>query len=260
MSNVCIFENNYKCAVDALEKLYAIDSTKADSLFYMKIAAVASQPAESPDTTRLIRWTQAGVAKYPTNSTLVSQLLGAYALRGEADSMVAVANNLLKIDTTSVAPALLVLNELAKQNRVKEALPLVEVVKQRGTPEDKENAAIVLVNAAFKLLQEPQDLPGASELARTARGMVDSATSTRAYPNASYALGLANVIQVSKMDKETETQKSCDMARQEDTLVQESLGALTAGRGVNPAQVDQYLTYLNSLKARTASMIKAYCR
>jgi tetratricopeptide (TPR) repeat protein len=260
MSNVCIFENNYKCAVDALESLYAIDSTKADSNFYMKIAAVASQPSESPDTVRLIRWAQAGVTKFPTNSTLVSQLLGAYALRSEVDSMVAVAQSLLKIDTTNVAPALLVINELAKQDRVADALPLIDVVKLRGTPEDKENAAIVLVNAAFKKLQQPQDLPGAAELARSARGMIDSTTSTRAWPNASYALGLATVIQISNMDAETEKQKSCEMARQEDTLLQESLGALTAGRSVDTTRVDQYLGYLNSLKPRTASMIRAYCR
>jgi tetratricopeptide (TPR) repeat protein len=260
MSNVCIFENNYKCAVDALEKLYAIDSTKADSNFYMKIAAVASQPAENPDTVRLIRWTQAGVAKNPTNSTLVSQLLGAYALRGEVDSMVSVAQNLLTIDTTSVAPALLVINELAKQGRIADAAPLIEVVKQRGTPDDKENTAIVLVNAAFKKLQEPQDLPGAADLTRAARAMVDSTTSTRAWPNASYALGIATVVQVSKMDQETERQKSCDMARQEDTLAQESVAALNAGKSVNATQVDQYLTYLNSLKPRIASMIRAYCR
>jgi tetratricopeptide (TPR) repeat protein len=260
MSNVCIFENNYKCAVDALERLYAIDSTKADSTFYMKIAAVASQPAESPDTVRLIRWAQAGVAKNPTNSTLVSQLLGAYALRAEVDSMISVAQRLLAIDTTNVAPALLVINELAKQNRVADAAPLIEVVKLRGTADDKENVAIVLVNAAFKLLQEPQDLVQAAELSRQARGMVDSATSTRAYPNASYALGIATVVQVSKLDPQVEAQKSCEMARQEDTLVIESTGALGSARTVNPQQVETYLSYLNSLKPRVASMIRAYCR
>jgi tetratricopeptide (TPR) repeat protein len=260
MSNVCIFENNYKCAVDALESLYAIDSTKADSNFYMKVAAVASQPAESPDTVRLIRWAQSGVSKYPTNSTLVSQLLGAYALRSEVDSMVSVARRLLAIDTTNVAPALLVINELAKQNRIPDAMPLIDIVKARGTADDKESTAIVLVNAAFKKLQQPQDLPGAAELSRAARAMVDSTTSTRAWPNASYALGIATVVQISTMDPETEKQKSCEMARQEDTLVQESVGALAAGRSVDATRVDQYLTYLNSLKPRTASMIRAYCR
>jgi tetratricopeptide (TPR) repeat protein len=258
MSNVCIFENNYKCAVDALEQLFAIDSTKADSSFYIMIAAVASQPSESPDTVRLIKWTQAGVNKNPTNSTLVSQLLGAYALRGEADSMVSVAQRLLAIDTTNVAPALLVINELAKQNRGQDAAALIEVVKQRGTADDKEQVAIVLVNASFKLLQEPQDLIKSAELARQALAMVDS-TSTRAWPNANWSLGLATVFQISKLDPETERQKSCEMARQEDALSQESLAALTVARTIKP-DVEQYIGYLNSLKPRVASMIRAYCR
>jgi hypothetical protein len=90
--------------------------------------------------------------------------------------------------------------------------------------------------------------------------MVDSATSTRAWPNAGYALGIATVVQVSKLDPQTEAQKSCEMARQEDTLVTESIGALTSSRSVNPSQVDTYLGYLNSLKPRVASMIRAYCR
>ncbi|MGH7658730.1 MAG: tetratricopeptide repeat protein, partial [Gemmatimonadales bacterium] len=53
LSNVCIFESNYTCAVDALEQAYTIDSTKADSTFYMKITVTAAQ---QPDTTRLLKW------------------------------------------------------------------------------------------------------------------------------------------------------------------------------------------------------------
>ncbi len=257
LSNVCVFENNYRCAVDALEKLFVIDSTKADTTFYTKIVVFASSPPESPDTTRLIKWAQAGVAKFPTNSVMVSQLLGAYAMRGDVDSMVGLAQRLMTLDTTSVAPALLVANELVRQKRIKDALPLLQTVAQRGTAEEKENAAILLVNGALPLLQEPQDLPGASDLARLALTMADS--TGRAWPNANYVLGLATVIQVSKMDPETEKQKSCDMARQEDALVLESTNALTRGRSVNPTDVDKYLAYLVSLKPRTASMIRAYC-
>ncbi|MEO8199095.1 MAG: hypothetical protein ABI679_01110 [Gemmatimonadota bacterium] len=257
LSNVCVFENNYRCAVDALEKLFSIDSTKADTTFYTKIVVFASSPPESPDTVRLIKWAQAGVNKYPTNSIMVSQLLGAYAMQANIDSMVSLAQRLMTMDTTSAAPALLVANELVKQKRIKDAVPLLQMVKQRGSTEEKENAAILLVNGALPLLQEPQDLPGAAELARLAITMSDS--TGRAWPNANYVLGLATVIQVSKMDPETEKQKSCDMARQEDALVQESNLALTRGRSVKPEDVDKYLAYTNSLKARTASMIRAYC-
>jgi hypothetical protein len=75
LSNVCVFENNYKCAVDALETMYALDTTQADSTFFSKITVFAAQPPEAPDTARLIKWAQTGVNKYPTNVTLLNQLL-----------------------------------------------------------------------------------------------------------------------------------------------------------------------------------------
>ena len=258
LSNVCIFENNYRCAVDALEHSYSIDSTKADSTFYVKITVVAAQPADNPDTTRLIKWAQAGIDKYPGNTLLLNQLLGGYALVGQVDSMMSVAARLLEADTTTVSPALLVINELAKQKRIKEALPMIDVIVQRGTPQDKENAAIVLVNGALPLLQEPQDLEGALSLSRLSVSLADS--TGRAWPSANYVLGLAAAFTVANMDQATERQHSCDMAHTEDGLVPEGLTALARGRNLNPTAVDRYAGYLESLKPRVASMIRAYCK
>lgn len=265
LSNVCVFENNYKCAVDALESLYAIDSTKADSSFFLKITVFAGQPTESPDTTRLIKWARAGVTKYPDNVTLLNQLLGAYAMKGMMDSVTPIAIKLIDLDTTTAAPIILVINELAKQDSLQKVMPLIPLIERRGSAEDKENAAILLVNGAFKVLQQPADsgiadtvrLGRAAEISRTAVRLADS--TGRAWPNANYAVGLSVVFQISKMDPEAERQKSCDLARREDALVQEATGALVRGRSVNPNQVDQYTRYIESLKPRTASMIRAYC-
>ena len=50
-SNACLFLSDFKCAVDALETLYATDSTKADTLFFTKIsAAAAGEGSRSRDT------------------------------------------------------------------------------------------------------------------------------------------------------------------------------------------------------------------
>jgi hypothetical protein len=59
--------------VDALETMYATDSTKADTLFFTKISAAAAE-GEKPDTTRLLKWAQAGVRKYPDNPTLLGYM------------------------------------------------------------------------------------------------------------------------------------------------------------------------------------------
>lgn len=266
LSNVCVFENNYKCAVDALEKLYGIDSTKADSTFFTKITVFAAQPSESPDTTRLIKWAQAGVNKYPTNVTLMNQLLGGYAMQGPMDSTMSIARRLIELDTTTAAPVLLVVNELVKQDSVLKAEPLVPLIARRGSAEDKENASILLVNAAFKILQKPAVDSGIADTLRlgsaanVSRWAIQLADSTgRAWPNANYALGLSTVFELSKVDPETEKQKSCDLAHREDALILEAGVALERGKSVNPTQVDGYSRYVGSLKPRVASMIRAYC-
>ncbi|HEV8123675.1 MAG TPA: hypothetical protein VGP80_05505 [Gemmatimonadales bacterium] len=266
LSNVCVFENNYKCAVDALESLYAIDSTKADSTFFTKITVFAAQPSESPDTTRLIKWAKAGVDKYPTNVTLLNQLLGGYAMKAQMDLAMPIATRLIELDTTSAAPVILVVNELVKQDSVLKAGPLVELVARRGSAEDKENASILFVNAAFKILQKPAvdsgiadtvRLGSAANVSRWAIQLADSAG--RAWPNANYALGLSTVFEISKVDPESEKQKSCDLVHREDALVTEARVALDRGKSVNPTQVDGYIRYIDSLKPRIASMIRAYC-
>ena len=132
-SNACLFLSDFKCAVDALETLYATDSTKADTLFFTKIAAAAGEPAVPDtvkllksaqtqadsqkvradaaaggvaDTARLLKWAQIGVRKYPDNPTLLGYLNKAYTLTGQTDSVVAVTNRLMAKDTTEVVPAL----------------------------------------------------------------------------------------------------------------------------------------------------------
>ena len=104
-SNACLFLSDFKCAVDALETLYATDSTKADTLFFTKISAAAGE-GEKPDTARLLKWSQIGVRKYPDNPTLLGYLNKAYTLTGQTDSVVAVTNRIMAKDTTDVVPAL----------------------------------------------------------------------------------------------------------------------------------------------------------
>ncbi len=66
-SNACLFLSNFKCAVDALETMYATDSTKADTLFFTKISAAAAE-GEKPDTVRLLKWAQIGVQEVSRQS------------------------------------------------------------------------------------------------------------------------------------------------------------------------------------------------
>jgi tetratricopeptide (TPR) repeat protein len=286
-SNACLFLSNFKCAVDALETMYATDSTKADTLFFTKISAAAAE-GEKPDTMRLLKWAQLGVRKYPDNPTLLGYLNRGYSMTGQVDSVVSVTNRIIAKDTTAVVPALEAAQALinappatgatttppsdttrrprtpadttasASTSRAKEALPFLEFAIKYGDPQAKENAAALLYTAGAKLLQQPQDLQGAAELLRLA---VQSANpSGKVGPASNYLLGLATLFQVPQIDPQAEKQKSCDLAKQEETLLTEAETALTAGRTVNPEAVDKNLGIIKQYKPRVASMLKAYCK
>jgi tetratricopeptide (TPR) repeat protein len=281
-SNACLFLSNFKCAVDALETMYTTDSTKADTLFFTKIAAAAAE-GEKPDTVRLLKWTQIGVRKYPDNPTLLGYLNKAYKLSGQTDSVIAVTNRIIAKDTTAVIPALAAASVLIEapaaprtcpagadtltcrpgapgdsmaKGRPKEAVPFLDFVIKHGDAQAKEQAALLLYKGAAPLLQQPQDLPGAAELLRMA---VSAANPTgKVAPAANYLLGLATLFQVPQIDPQAEKQKSCDLARQEETLLAEAETALTAGRAANPEAVDKNLGIIKQYKPRIASMLKAY--
>jgi tetratricopeptide (TPR) repeat protein len=254
-SNACLFLSNFKCAVDALETMYSTDSTKADTLFFTKISAAAAE-GEKPDTARLLKWSQIGVRKYPDNPTLLGYLNKAYSLTGQVDSVVSVTNRIMAKDTAAIVPALSAAKSLIDAKRPKEALPFVDFAIKHGDPQAKENAAALLYTGAAPLLQQPQDLVGASELLRMAVGAANP--TGKVYPAANYLLGLATLFQVPQIDPQAEKQKSCDLARQEETLLGESETALTAGRPVNPEAVDKNLGIIKQYKPRIASMLKAY--
>ncbi len=282
-SNACLFLSDFKCAVDALETLYATDSTKADTLFFTKISAAAGE-GEKPDTVRLLKWSQLGVQKYPDNPTLLSYLNKSYRLTGQADSVVSVTNRIIAKDTTAVIPALEAASVLieppasaradsgatatssspsapadtVRRGRPKEAVPFLEFAIKHGDAQAKEQAALLLYKGAAPLLQEPQDLLGSAELLRMAVAAADPAG--KVAPAASYLLGLATLFQVPQIDPQAEKTKSCDLARQEETLLGEAETALTAGRSVNQEAVDKNLGIIKQYKPRVASMLKAYCK
>lgn len=287
-SNACLFLSNFKCAVDALETMYATDSTKADTLFFTKISAAAAE-GEKPDTLRLLKWAQIGVRKYPDNPTLLTYLNRGYSMTGQVDSVVAVTNRIIAKDTTAIVPALEAAQALINAvpvaggapmptdttkrpagdsastpaipttTRAKEALPFLEFVLKYGDPQAKENAASLLYLAGGKLLQEkPQDFQGAAEMLRLGVQSANPAGKVAAPSN--YLLGLATLFQVPQLDPQAEKGKSCPIAQQMDSLLTQSETALTAGRTVNQEAVDKNLGIVKQYKPRVASMLKAYCK
>jgi len=258
-ANARIFRENYSGALDDLEQIVALDSTRADTTFYLKYIVTASQ---KPDTVRLVRWVSRGVRQYPGNKTILSQAAGSYSMVGLSDSIAGVLNLLLPMDTAGAVG--LALQEAKNQQDAKQAarsLPFIDFAAAHGDATGRESAAGLLLNATLPLLQPPaQDFKAA---ATGLRRVVQLANPQGRYaPIANHFLGLSLVNLISQTDPQAEKQKSCDLAKSVESMTSEAGTALANATGYQQ-QADaraRLLQYLGGLKPRTASMLKAYCK
>ncbi|MEO8449012.1 MAG: hypothetical protein ABI647_04425 [Gemmatimonadota bacterium] len=258
LSSACLVQEKpekYPCAIEALEQVYAIDSTKADTLFYTKMTFAASR---QPDTLRMLKWAVAGSQKYPNNGILLGQLVQAYGFAGPIDSLVGATKRLMQKDTTDVGPVLRAVRSLAAAKRGQEALDLAPYIEKYGDAEAKQNMSLILSREAALPLLQTQEYALAADISRKALALAPE--NSQASNLANYVLGLAVFLQIPPLDKQTEAGKSCDMAKQEQTMLDEATKALTAGRSIAAETIDKYLQGAVAYAPRVASMIKAYCK
>jgi len=279
-----------KCAVEALEQVYALDSTKADTTFYTKMTFAVMQPIGNAtvmvdstykvmvdssgtqvrrdttvkvksdvvvlDTAKVGKWTGMAVAKYPTNPTFLGPRAGYFAMVGPVDSAVAVTRRLMAVDSSDVTPVLRIVNALTSANRLSDALALETYVERFGDDEAKSNYANLVARKALGLLQT--DLPNALLGARSAAKIAPKGGQVSALAN--YVLGIAAVVSGSGLDAQAVSGKSCDIVKQMQAFMDEAGPALDLGRSINPAAVDKYKAGVVSYGPRLAQMTKAYCK
>ncbi len=255
LSNARVFKGDFAGAVVALEQMVANDSSKADSSFYLKITVMASQ---KPDTAKLLKWASEGSKKYPTNLALLNQLVSAYQLTGPVDSQVSTTKRLMEKDTTAVGPALATAQALVTANRAAEAQPFLDFVTKYGDAQAKEGVSVILFNVARPLLQPPQNWP---EAATKLRQVVATANpGGKIYPLANYYLGLSILQQIPPLDAQAEKEKSCEKAKQEESMAAEAEAAFKLAPPDQAQNLGQFQKYLDGLKPRIASMLKVYCK
>ncbi len=264
-ANACLFLQDFTCAVESLERLYAADSTKADSTFFRKIT-MALRQIQPLDTLELVRWGQIGAARYPDNVILLEDLNRTYLMAGQIDSSIAVTLQLIvRNDSSAVQPALVLVHALAKANRLAEASQFVSHVKTQGKKQEKETLSMVLISSARIRLEgdtvvgKQPDPSGAAELARVVVEIADTAGEGSAYGN--LILGTALLQQANKIDDEAEAQKSCELTRQEQQLLNDARAAFTRARRSSKlqSQAEKYLAAANGFTPRITQMLKMYC-
>ncbi len=262
-ANARIFRENYSGALDDLEQIIALDSTRADTTFYVKYLVTAGV---KPDTARLVQWSSRATQKFPDNLTLIKQAAGAFSQVGLPDSLLRVLGQLQPLD--SAAAVGFALQEAKNQQDAKaydKAGPFIDFAAAHGDAQSREGAAGLLLNGTLPYIQPPQNWDAAVDGLKRVVSLANPAG--RYAPIANYFLGLALVNKMIVADKQAETEKSCDIAKQVDAMSGEADTALGLaqpyidGPGASQKAIyDQLKGYLPTLRPRTASMIRVYCK
>jgi tetratricopeptide (TPR) repeat protein len=265
-ANARIFRENYNGALDDLDQIAQLDSTRADSTFFVKYLVTATASSK-PDSARIVKFASRAIHKFPENTTLLKQAIGAYAMVGRSDSLFTALTSLIKKDSVAaVGVALQQADTLQKQKLFKEAEPYVAFVIQHGDAQAKDGAAALLFQGIVPLLQPPPQWALAADSLRVVRKLANPSGRLAGIVNYYLSLSLVNVI-VAK-DQEAEKGKSCDGARAVEALEAEADEALAGSESYikSPGGAAQEKTwtqlkgYIAGLKPRTASMIKVYCK
>lgn len=254
-SNACLFGSDYKCAIDALEQLYAIDSTKADTLFFIKITAAAG---EKPDTNKLIQWSATGVARFPENIGLLESLNRGLVFKGLTDSSLVVTKKLMSLEPGQSKPALAAIQMLVTTKKLDKIGPFAEYIEKNGDAEAKGILAQLYVAIANGFLQPPQDYASAALYSEKSLAM--SGPQGKYAPQANFIWGVALFQTAAKLDEQTAAQKSCDLANQEAKAFADAKQHITDGKSVNAGTADQLLGAIGQYETRTAQMMKVFCK
>lgn len=247
------------CAIKAMEMVFTLDTAKADTFNLAKVLYIASR--DSANAAVYVKWGQFAARKFPTNASLLNELVKGYELTGPVDSAVAVTRRLVTVDKVDMSPVIRAVRALLKEKRFREAIELGALIEQNGQDNDKANLGTVLAQeAGLPILQtQPIDFPLAAEIGKKAAGLLRPGG--RAHQLASYVLGFGLLGQVTAKDTDVVNAKTCDAVNILDAWITDTKAALTAGQPIQPEVVGQRIQQLEtSYGPRIAQMKKAYCK
>ncbi len=259
-SNACLQQEKFACAVTELERAYAVDSTRADTLFFKKIAAAARF---GEDTVSFLKWTQIGAEKYPSEVSLTNELAKAFAMSGMPDSAVAASQRLMMLDETSVETLSFVTDLMAKRGfeDARKAIAFVPFYKANGTEDDWNTFGNIMVNAA----SAARTAEAREAQAELAQAVLDVGATNKAMTSyAGFFLAELDFATFSATSQSIRSSKSCEASREYLALVGRFMAnARLAAESENEAIKNfgaQYLPYEASETEAANQLITQNCR
>lgn len=259
-SNVCFAQGDNECAVRALTASYAADSSRADSTFFNKILFAASQ---KPDTAKYLEFAVKAVKRNPNNTGLLEELAKAYALTGAVDSTVAVTQRLIAVDPSKSGSVLGVVQQLLNAGKPREAIGFAPNIKQYGDEEAKNNFAGLVFQSMQKLVAaKPLDNVLLAEMAEATLSVGPTNKDIILYSNYFWAIGLQSGL--SDLATSVRAQKSCELAKQEQTLLAKLEAAVTIAATSPTEAISSYakrlLGSVQTEKPAVVQMIGSFCK
>lgn len=256
-SNACLVQEKFSCAVQELERLFGVDSTRADTAFYSKITYAARL---ADDTTSYVKWAGKGVEKYPEHVGMLEEANRAYGWAGNAEGAIATAQRLLQLVPDNYEPVTRTVALLGTAGKAEEALVFLPLVRDSGDPDLKNTFGQVLVNAASQLAGT--NLPKADTLSQAA---IDAGMDNpQLLSFANYFIGANLFNTVREMSQSVRASRSCEEARTYQQVLQRARPALEgASQSTNEAIrnfTTQTLPAVTSELSAVEEMIGAFCR
>jgi tetratricopeptide (TPR) repeat protein len=247
-----------KCAVGALEQMFALDSAASDTFNLQAMIYASSR--EPVDTARYIKWSQFAAKKFPKNATLLGELVKAYSVAGPLDSLVAVTKRVVSADTTDMSPVIRAMKALDKEKRYKESIELVQFIDKYGSPTDKQNAGVIIAQEiGLEMLKtQPVDYAALVDVGKRSVTLVPQ--TGRASQLANYIIGIGMLGQIGDKDTKAVQSKQCEDVNALETWINDTKAALTIGKPIQDAFITEQLTKLESYGTRIGQMKKAYCK
>ncbi len=256
-SNACLQQEKFDCAVRELERLFEVDSTRADTAFYSKIN-YAARLAE--DTASYVRWAGKGVEKYPDHLGMLDDAARAYGWAGDAENTIAVTRRLLAIDPGNTEPLLRAIVLLGQSGRGEEIREFAETVRNSGDSDLQNAYANVAVNTSSRIFGTNSAL--ADSLSQSALDV--GATNQQLVGYANYFIGAHLFNDVRTMSTSVRETRQCEDARAYQAILQRARPALEQAPLSGSEQVTnaskQMLDAVVSEVGAVREMIGAFCR
>lgn len=235
-SNACLVQEKFGCAVEELERLFEVDSTRADTAFYSKITYAAGLAA---DTAAYVKWASKAIEKYPDHQPLLEEAARAYGWAGDGENTIAVTRRLLAIDPENTEYVTNAIVRLGEAGRAQEAIEFLPMVQQSGDPDLQLNFASVMVTAAQRAAQADN-----RALADTlAQAALDAGTQDpRIVPVANYFIAIHLASQIQSMSTAVRADnRSCAQVQEYQRVLQRAKPALEAAQATTNAAIKEFV-------------------